>query len=168
MIINCNSCEKSFVVPDAAITSSGRLVQCSACGNKWTQYPAQKKIKKERKTQIKKAQIVKIPRKKKRKKNDISSFSKEYLNKKYGISINEPSIERKANKTKKIEEFSGGLGFYGILLFFLIIITASFGILNLTKDILIFNFPFLENYILYLYETIDNIKILINDFFNYY
>ena len=38
MIIQCNSCQKSFNVPDNAITEKGRLVQCSACGNKWTQY----------------------------------------------------------------------------------------------------------------------------------
>ena len=46
MILECKSCNKKFLVPDNAITSSGRLVQCSSCGNKWTQYP----IKKEKKT----------------------------------------------------------------------------------------------------------------------
>ena len=39
MIIQCKSCEKSFSVPDSAITVSGRLVQCGSCGNKWTQFP---------------------------------------------------------------------------------------------------------------------------------
>ena len=39
MILSCNSCGKKFVVPDSAITQSGRLVQCSACGNKWKQFP---------------------------------------------------------------------------------------------------------------------------------
>ena len=39
MILSCNSCEKKFVVPDSAISASGRLVQCSSCGNKWKQYP---------------------------------------------------------------------------------------------------------------------------------
>ena len=36
MIIQCNSCDKKFTVPDSAITAKGRLVQCSACGNQWT------------------------------------------------------------------------------------------------------------------------------------
>ena len=36
---------KKFLVPDNAIPSSGRLVQCSSCGNKWTQYPEKKIIK---------------------------------------------------------------------------------------------------------------------------
>ena len=39
MILTCNSCEKKFVVPDNAIGASGRLVQCSSCGNKWKQFP---------------------------------------------------------------------------------------------------------------------------------
>ena len=39
MILTCNSCGKKFVVPDSAITASGRMVQCGSCGNKWRQYP---------------------------------------------------------------------------------------------------------------------------------
>ena len=43
MIIECTSCQKKFNVPDSAITSAGRLVQCSSCGNQWTQYPLKTK-----------------------------------------------------------------------------------------------------------------------------
>ena len=39
MILTCNSCGKKFVVPDDAITPSGRMVQCGSCGNKWRQFP---------------------------------------------------------------------------------------------------------------------------------
>ena len=39
MILTCNSCGKKFVVPDSAITTSGRTVQCGSCGNKWKQFP---------------------------------------------------------------------------------------------------------------------------------
>ena len=42
MILECKSCSKKFLVPDSAITSKGRLVQCSSCGNKWTQFPVKK------------------------------------------------------------------------------------------------------------------------------
>ena len=43
MILECKSCQKKFVVPDNAIPATGRLVQCSSCGNKWTQFPVSKK-----------------------------------------------------------------------------------------------------------------------------
>ena len=47
MLLNCNSCQKKFLVPDSAITKSGRLVQCGSCGNKWNQYPIENnKLKK--------------------------------------------------------------------------------------------------------------------------
>ena len=46
MILTCNSCGKKFVVPDNAITASGRTVQCGSCGNKWRQFPP-KNIKNE-------------------------------------------------------------------------------------------------------------------------
>ena len=45
MILTCNSCGKKFVVPDSAITSSGRMVQCGSCGNKWRQFPTGEKNK---------------------------------------------------------------------------------------------------------------------------
>ncbi len=45
MILSCNSCDKKFVVPDSAIGATGRLVQCSSCGNKWTQFPINEKVK---------------------------------------------------------------------------------------------------------------------------
>ena len=43
MIIECTACNKRFSVPDSAIKADGRLVQCSSCGNKWTQYPLKNK-----------------------------------------------------------------------------------------------------------------------------
>ena len=47
MILSCNSCGKKFVVPDNAISETGRLVQCSACGNKWKQFPIKNSKKEE-------------------------------------------------------------------------------------------------------------------------
>ena len=71
MIIKCNSCEKEFVVPDNAITTAGRLVQCSSCGNKWTQYPIDNSpekplIKKPEKSNNVKVKKSKNPKNKKR------------------------------------------------------------------------------------------------------
>jgi len=73
MILSCNSCEKKFVVPDNAISASGRMVQCSSCGNKWKQFPIKKTVQtKERpkpvETAIKKPKTtIKTSKKKKNK-----------------------------------------------------------------------------------------------------
>ena len=42
------------------------------------------------------------------------------------------------------------------------------GILNLTKEIIIYNFPFTEVYIEYLFENLNNFWILFKDTFNLY
>ena len=71
MILTCNSCNKKFVVPDSAITSAGRMVQCGSCGNKWKQFPVEGSVKKklvEKKISTKKiTTIKKAPKPKKQK-----------------------------------------------------------------------------------------------------
>ena len=170
MIIECKSCNKKFNVPDNAIPATGRLVQCSNCGNKWTQYPlktnknkisspslvmAQKKI-------VKKNQI----KKRAKKKSGPTIYSSEYLEKKHGIKINQGDNKKIIKKIN--DDKSYGLGFYSSVIIFIIFLISFFGILNLTKDIIIFYYPFLESYIAYLYETIENIKIIITDFLSVY
>ena len=54
MILTCNSCGKKFVVPESAITASGRMVQCGSCGNKWKQFPVEEKNKAQPITRTKK------------------------------------------------------------------------------------------------------------------
>ena len=54
MIIECKSCGKKFNVPDSAISEKGRLVQCSSCGNKWTQFPINQVVQKNKKNTDKK------------------------------------------------------------------------------------------------------------------
>ena len=99
MILTCNSCGKKFVVPDSAITASGRMVQCGSCGNKWKQLPI--KITKPQSTSTQKKaaskpqpkqQKIQKPKKIKKtttkKPREISLYSPEYLAKKHGIKIN--------------------------------------------------------------------------------
>ena len=164
MIIQCNSCDKKFSVPDSAISASGRLVQCSSCGNQWTQYPINKNLKKTTETR-------KIPRKKKQKTIDPSS--EEYLQKKHGIKIIDPSsanekVKKAKSKSKKLKKTNIGFGFYNSLIMIVVFLLAAFGILNLTKEIIIYNFPFLENYIYHLYETLNNLSLIISDVISNY
>ena len=170
MIIECNSCNKKFNVPDAAIPATGRLVQCSNCGNKWTQYPLKankSKISSPALTSLPKKTVKKKQIKKKTKKRiGPTIYSSEYLEKKHGIKINQDINKKIIEKNYNDESY--GLGFYSSIIILIIFLISFFGILDLTKDIIIFNYPFLESYISYLYETIENIKIILTDFLSVY
>ena len=172
MILECKSCQKKFIVPDNAITNAGRLVQCSSCGNKWTQFPIRKKIidapKKITSKVENEEKITKVIKKQKRKipkRIGPAIYSKEYLEKKHGIKINEKfSKTSKVVKTKKNQQ--SYFGFYSYLILSIITVSFLVGILNLTKEIIIFNFPFTEIYIEYLFENLNNFKIMFKDAFN--
>ena len=157
MIINCNSCEKKFVVPDKAITSEGRVVQCGSCGNKWRQYPKNEekipsvKIKKNKK--IPKLLEAKIPKSKKKiskKKREIDLYSPEYLAKKHGINLNETNDNPVAkNKVS--------FGFYSSLIILLVFAIAFSRILYFFQDFIIIKLPFTEYYLEYFFENIRNL-----------
>ena len=155
MIINCNSCDKKFVVPDQAITSSGRMVQCGSCGNKWKQYPSNlekipsvKKIKKEKK--ISQIKISKPKKKISKKKREINLYSPEYLAKKHGINLNE--INDKPVTKNKVS-----IGFYSSLIVFLVFAIAFSRILYFFQDFIITKLPFTEYYLEYFFESIRNL-----------
>ena len=117
MLIQCKSCEKKFVVPDSAIGPNGRLVQCSSCGNKWTQLPLKivplTKDQTIEKNEASEKVLVKKKKKNKKNKNQIPKFSKEYLQKKYNLKIKDAigvNVENNNLKKNKI-----GFGFYSYL-----------------------------------------------------
>ena len=155
MIINCNSCERKFVVPDQAITSSGRMVQCGSCGNKWKQYPKnEKKIIPIKKTKnITKIPEVKIPKPKRKitkKKREIDLYSPEYLAKKHGINLNE--INDKPKAKNKVS-----FGFYSSLIIFIVFLIAFSRSLYFFQDFIIQKLPFTEYYLEYFFESIRNL-----------
>ena len=124
MILNCNSCGKKFVVPDSAITASGRTVQCGSCGNKWKQFPVKETAKtllvpKTQRTISKSKNIEQKPKKVKKnnvkKQREINLYSPEYLAKKHGIKLNDDVI-------KAVPKDKVSFGFYNSLLLFLIVI----------------------------------------------
>tara|TARA_X000001036_G_scaffold328243_1_gene306834 strand:- start:769 stop:1278 length:510 start_codon:yes stop_codon:yes gene_type:complete len=169
MILSCNSCQKKFVVPDNAISAAGRLVQCSSCGNKWTQFPINEKVKKKAsKIKSQPQKIQNSTKKSKRKvvtKNGPSLYSPEYLAKKHGIKINSnPVLKDKTtvNKTKV------SLGFYSFIIVSVVIVIFILRLLYFTQNIIIEKLPITEMYIDYLFESIKNIKELIQNFFSNY
>ena len=165
MLVNYNSCQKKFVVPDSAITEKGRLLQCGSCGNKWTQYPiqeGQKTIKAPIKTSntekiVKKS--ISVKKTSKSRKREVDLYSEEYLKKKHGLVIkNSISIDSSNLKRKS----STGIGFYGNVIILIIFLVTIFGVLDLNKFLVINKFPFLETYINYLYDSLEIIKISVS------
>mgnify|MGYP005700867201 CR=1 FL=1 len=158
MILTCNSCGKKFVVPDNAITASGRTVQCGSCGNKWKQFPPQN-LKKENiidkkiSSAVKKS-ITKIPKpksKKIKKPREINLYSPEYLQKKHGISLNNLEKNKKQISDKKVS-----FGFYNSLLLFIVVIISISRGLYFFQDFITQNLPFTEFYLNYFFESMRN------------
>ena len=168
MILSCNSCGKKFVVPDSAITASGRMVQCGSCGNKWKQFPEniENKAKITPTTPKKKPITQKSQKSKKIKKitikkpREISLYSPEYLAKKHGIKIDSPKPKKitKQNKKDKIS-----FGFYNSLIVFIFIAITLSRILYFSQNFIINKFPITEFYLNYFFESIRNIFEILRD-----
>ena len=162
MILTCNSCGKKFVVPDSAITASGRTVQCGSCGNKWKQFPINEINKSEPIKNTKKIapkpkqaqpKIQKAKKAKKtsvRKSREIDLYSPEYLAKKHGIKLGGEEVK----KTLSNEKIS--LGFYNSLLLFVVIVIVLSRGLYFFEDFVVQKLPFTEFYIDYFFESIRN------------
>jgi len=165
MLVSCNTCQKKFSVPDSAVTESGRLLQCGACGNKWTQYPIKQKFEEK----IKKITTAKtkLPSNKKKssikKKREINLYSEEYLKKKHGLTIKDTS-DLKGNNKK--QESRNNFGFHNYLVVISIFTITLFGILNLSEDIIVTNFPVIEPYINILNESLNVVRITFSRLLN--
>ena len=169
MILSCNSCGKKFVVPDNAITQSGRLVQCSACGNKWKQFPITVAEKKEviskpiaKKTSTKQTvpkkptnikKTFKSKKKVAKKTREVNLYSPEYLAKKHGIKIKDsgPKGSKKSTTKDKVS-----FGFYSSLLVFLVFVILFSRSLYFAQSFVITLFPITEFYLNYFFENIRN------------
>ena len=166
MILTCNSCGKKFVVPDSAITASGRMVQCGSCGNKWRQFPvgevkksqsvprAKKVVPKPQPDKQKIQKLKKVKRTTPKKPREISLYSPEYLAKKHGIKINETHT---VNKISRKEKDKVSFGFYNSLIVFIFFVIALSRILYFSQGFIISNIPASEYYLNYFFESIRNI-----------
>ena len=169
MILTCNSCSKKFVVPDSAITASGRIVQCGSCGNKWKQFPIKeiintklinnnkKKISQSKQIQPKVQKPKKTKKTTIRKPREIDLYSPEYLAKKHGIKLNGNNLGKTSSKNKTSGNSKVSFGFYNSLILFLLIIIIFSRGLYFFQDFIVQSFPFTEFYINYFFESIRNL-----------
>ena len=166
MILTCNSCGKKFVVPERAITASGRMVQCGSCGNKWKQFPLveventqsiarpKKKASRPQPAQQKIQKPRKVKKTAPKKPREISLYSPEYLAKKHGIKINDAQTEKKISKQEK-EKVS--FGFYNYLILFIFFTISISRIIYFAQDLIIASLPVSEFYLKSYFESIRNI-----------
>ena len=164
MILTCNSCGKRFVVPDSAITASGRMVQCGSCGNKWKQFPLRevkntqtiaspkKLVSKPKPVQKKIQKPKKVEKTSPKKPREISLYSPEYLAKKHGIKINDSQPTKKISKKEKVS-----FGFYNSIIVFIFVVIAFSRILYFSQEFIVTKIPFSEFYLNYFFESIRNI-----------
>ena len=169
MILTCNSCGKKFVVPDDAITASGRTVQCGSCGNKWKQFPlnefkktksisnVEKKVLKPKQVQPKIQKLKKAKKTTVRKPREIDLYSPEYLAKKHGIKLNDGNFSKISSKNNNINKEKVSFGFYNSLLLFLLIIILLTRGLYFFQDFVVQKLPFTEFYIDYFFESVKNL-----------
>jgi len=163
MIISCKSCDKKFSVRDQDIPNEGRLVQCGSCSSTWTQYPIKLK------TQEEEPKILRnVPKTKKRKKVQSKDFDIQPF-----YSKKDDSLKKNKNKKKIIEkkfekESKSGFGFLNFLILLFLISISIVGVLETFKDQIFPFWPNLENYLTYVYETVNNIYILSIDLIRSY
>ncbi len=166
MILTCNSCDKKFVVPDSAITASGRMVQCGSCGNKWKQFPIgevkktqsiarpKQMVSRPRPIQQKIQKTKKVKKTAPKKTREISLYSPEYLAKKHGINIKDTqTVKEISNKEKSKVSF----GFYRSLLVFIVLLIFISRSLYFAQTFIVEIFPGLEFYLNYFFESMRNI-----------
>ena len=148
MIIECQNCNKKFDIKDTLIPSKGRLVQCGFCHSKWHQLPNIEQSY----TQKKIIDKVSLPKEEAKPQPLIKKKKIKNLNK----------IKSNTHHKEK------NIGFFSYIFLFLISIVALFLLLETFKYQINNIFPNFDKYIIYVYETLDNILILIKDLFKSY
>ena len=149
MIIICQNCNKKFEIDDQLITEKGRLVQCGFCNSKWHQLP---QIKTSEKKTIDKKQELTLPK---------TAIKKRIYARKEEKNLTKPKTDKTKIKAKKI-------GFLSLILIILISTVAAFLVVETFKTQIVSFWPQADAYINHIYETLENIFILIEDLFKSY
>jgi len=141
MIVSCIKCNKKFEVEDSLIPSSGRLLKCGSCSHQWHYIPEDKlvePIKLEKKVTLKQES-----KKIKKKDSKANIFKKKSSN---------DFIEKNEN-----------IGFFSLLLVFIISIIAIVLIAHTFKLQLVNIVPDIDLYLINLNEVLKDIFLFFND-----
>ena len=193
MIIECKSCLKKFKVNDSDILEMGRVVQCGNCSSQWLQMPVsaftedtEKIIKDDDKVETTNSSLSEMIA------SDGKSYK--FLGSQWAEVLPSGKTGRLAKKkiAKELDKFAGtkkekivkkktrnevdddnngldksrgqGMGIFSMLLVFFLFVAAMILLLDTFKFLLIPIWHELENYLVHVFETLNNIYILIQDF----
>ena len=163
MIITCPNCNKKFKIDNSLIPDEGRDLQCGSCNNIWF-YKIEEvnnevlELKDEivsedieTKTENKEEKIVKKKQQEEIIKTEINNKKKE----------KNSEIQKNTTTLKKTE--IKGSKFFSYLIVFIISFVALIILLDTLKTPLINVFPGLEIILFNLFETLQDVKLLIID-----
>ena len=191
MIIECKNCLKKFTVRDIDILIKGRTVQCGNCSTQWLQMPITALVTTEdldvddvdqdysknefiasdgKNYKFLGSQWAEVLPSGKAGRLAKKKISKE-LNSLAGREQNKESkIITKSNQSANQyqETEARGMGIFSFLIVLVISVAAIILALDTFKNQLIPFFPDLDNYLVYIFETLNNIYIIIKDLFNNY
>ncbi len=198
MIIECKSCLTKFEVKDSDIPTKGRVVQCGNCSTKWVQKHIAKNIKKIKpKIEIgalnpnvdrTSAESVTSGQIKTYKGKEYTFLGNQWaeilpsgktgkLAKKV-IGIELDKMSGRSRQTTRVlkenenqifsEEQKKGMGFFSIIFILLMFFCASILFLDTFKNHITPYWPKLDDYLVYIFETLKNIYIIIKDIINNY
>jgi len=191
MIIECKNCLKKFTVRDIDIPIKGRTVQCGNCSTQWLQMPITALVTTEdldvddvdqdysknefiasdgKNYKFLGSQWAEVLPSGKAGRLAKKKISKE-LNKLAGITQVKKSktIDKSNQSANQYQETEArGMGIFSFLIVLVISVAAIILALDTFKNQLIPFFPDLDNYLVYIFETLNNIYIIIKDLFNNY
>ena len=191
MIIECKNCLKKFTVRDIDIPIKGRTVQCGNCSTQWLQMPITALVTTEdldvddvdqdysknefiasdgKNYKFLGSQWAEVLPSGKAGRLAKKKISQE-LNKLAGITQVKKSktIDKSNQSANQYQETEArGMGIFSFLIVLVISVAAIILALDTFKNQLIPFFPDLDNYLVYIFETLNNIYIIITDFFNNY
>ena len=191
MIIECKNCLKKFTVRDIDIPIKGRTVQCGNCSTQWLQMPITALVTTEdldvddvdqdysknefiasdgKNYKFLGSQWAEVLPSGKAGRLAKKKISKE-LNKLAGITQVKKSktIDKSNQSANQYQETEArGMGIFSFLIVLVISVAAIILALDTFKNQLIPFFPDLDNYLVYIFETLNNIYIIIKDLFNSY
>ena len=191
MIIECKNCSKKFTVRDSDIPIEGRTVQCGNCSTQWVQMPITLSVPTENlnvdntnqdpsKNEFKGsdgkiyrflgnqwAEVLPSGKAGRLARKKISKELNILTNKKQ--EIKSKTIKKSTQPANQYEETeTAGMGIFNFLIVLVISFAAIILALDTFKNQLIPFFPDLDNYLVYIFETLNNIYMIIKDLFNNY